>query len=164
MYANIYDIFCQPENIHCEELFKTYGINFDEKEIFCFEALRCFCLDHAKLAKRTAKPRQVKTDKENIINGLLKLEALRSMDYDRRKSKYPPTSDSGDVVKMEPFVTRQNPRKSFDGLRLVLWSTYKNLIFWRTVTSQQNTVCRRMCRKISPTVGLQFVYFCLAFH
>ena len=121
-------------------------------------------MDYAKLAKHTAKSWELKTDKENIINRLLKLEALRSMDNNRRKSKHPPTSGARDVVKMEPFVTRQNQRKSFDGLRLVLWSTYKNLIFWRTVTSQQNAVCRRMCRKISPAVGLHFVYFCFAFH
>ena len=85
------------------------------------------------------------------------------MDYNRRKSEHPPTSGARDVVKMEPFVTRQNQRKSFDGLRLVLWSTYKNLIFWRTVTSQQNAVCRRMCRKISPAVGLHFVLFLFCF-
>ena len=76
------------------------------------------------------------------------------MDYKARKLKQSSKTAFGDVARMEPYVSRQNQRKSLDGLRFVLWSAYKNLVFWKTVTSQQNAVYRRMSRKITPAVGL----------
>ena len=45
----------------------------------------------------------------------------------------------------------QQPRRTFHNIRVVLYSAYRSLVFWKRVTYQQNEVYQRMYCRINAT-------------